>query len=122
MSNTHIDSIDFHIIEKAMTRSDTAKQAKIDKHDSDTRVITESHASTGEDWSSVFHNWKHGCCDRVCNQLIFHEQRSFDDELRQIMITKNPCTCCIAQLFRKEGIENPSNVACRICFILQPNQ
>ena len=90
--------------DKVMTRSETAKQAK---HASDTVFITESHARDGcteKGWNATYHNWK-------CN-----EDEDDDDEWRQVMMDEDPCRCCIAQLFRKEGRENPCNVACRICF------
>jgi hypothetical protein len=98
--------------DKVMTRSETAKQAK---HASDTVFITESHARDGcteKGWNATYHNWKSGCGD----WSLFDDPLSIDDEWRQVMMDENPCRCCIAQLFRKEGRENPCNVACRICF------
>jgi hypothetical protein len=81
--------------DKVMTRSETAK---IDKYYSDFVSITESHRRDGctkDGWNTLFHNGK--CQDD-------------DDEYYE------PCRCCIAQLFRKEGHDNPCNVACRVCF------
>jgi hypothetical protein len=75
---------------KVMTRSETAKMS-----------ITESHRRDGcteDGWNAFSHNGK-------CYE---------DDE--DIEEYHRPCRCCIAQLFRKEGRDNPCNVACRICF------
>ena len=92
--------------DKVMTRSETTKQQ------SDTVFITESHARDGcteKGWNATYHNWKSGCGDwSLLGEQDTISSDDGDDE--------PPCRCCIAQLFRKEGRENPCNVACRICF------
>jgi hypothetical protein len=85
--------------DKVVTRSMTKKKAD---NISQTGYFIECHRRDGVTpitWSPVFHNEK-------CLEMY----SSDDDEYQE------PCKCCMALLFRKEGQTNQYNIACRTCF------
>jgi len=86
--------------DKVVTRSMTAKLNIQQKRSEATQFIIGSHQRDG--------------CTEVGWRPIFHNGNCYDDDDDDEYHA--PCRCCIAQLFRKEGRDNPCNVACRICF------
>jgi hypothetical protein len=54
--------------------------------------------------------------DKITWSPVFHYRRCSDGDDDDDDEYQEPCRCCLALMFRKEGRSNHSNIACRICF------